>query len=398
MIRFIYDYLSTHMIYYGISLVSISALTTQVCSQSLPIKSDQINVLTMIPTLKKVEVDQWLAYHEGIRYFGIYEDQKHLGWARDTVSYDKSQECIGVKKELHLFATQSRSAIKSIKQSKQSKQKAQPNQVIIIHKKYQSNPPYALIEYSINTTTPKEDRIIKRWSTPLMEKRLQNPIDDSLSNLQMLHSKETLRSLIGLPTHVTVGTQWTIPVFTEGQDQHLIYKMIDRRFEYRGGLWSQMLEFEVFNTVLNDHTTQGTRYVIDSLTRVWSISTHDRSFITQEFKKAQQGIYLVKARTLKEIQNQRGQLLETQLHQVMKLKYEKFNQCYQVFLHKNPMQSVRITLRLDIGEDGLLRSVAAVENQHRHLQDCVYKHLEGTRFHKPQKGAAMLAYPLSFTP
>ena len=174
-------------------------------------------------------------------------------------------------------------------------------------------------------------------------------------------------------------------------------RVIDHRFERRGGRWAPMIEV----STVDRQRAQSKTEVIDRFKLRWSIQRSDG---LSQYRMTRRSIEkrllpLWKMPTLVEIQRQRGTLSTDALNRVLSRKREVLDSCFLTYksTHKTEV-TPSVIVRLDIDQRGRLRSVGAVEIEHPNLTACLLSALRGLQFSPPSQGAATLAYPIRFTP
>jgi hypothetical protein len=95
-----------------------------------------------------------------------------------------------------------------------------------------------------------------------------------------------------------------------------------------------------------------------------------------------------------------GRLDAAHIQEVVRSHYDRFRQCYEDALGRNPNAEGRVVVRFVIGVDG---KVARARVQENGLPDCqavrcVLEEYLGLTFHPPNGGIVTVVYPIMFAP
>ena len=349
----------------------------------MPSSDEKKTKLKEASPLTEFEVEEWFSHYEGRSFYGLFRGEVWVGESTKTVSRVQSGDRT-------LIQVQVDDQFKIDAQKEPNTQPKRANNRDI--KRYLSTAPFKLISATYMTyhDAPKGENSCDDGAWCILN-------EEGGLNRLTLTSQETLRAQIGLSPALLIGYGWTYPQFDRGVDYPIETRVIDHRFERRGGRWAPMIEL----STVDRQRAQSKTEVIDRFKLRWSIQRSDGLSQYRMTRRAieKRQLPLWKMPTLIEIQRQRGTLSSDALNRVLSRKREALDSCFLTYksTHKTDV-TPSVVVRLDIDQRGRLRSVGAVEIEHPNLTACLLSALRGLQFSPPNQGAATLAYPISFTP
>ena len=350
--------------------------------------------------LSPQELEAWLSYHQGSLSYGAYAPHPTestwvpVGWSRYTVRHHQGQhENYVVTSELKL------------NQDRYGK----PSDLHQIETRtYSTLPPYPLIELEISEThqgkryqSVYHSRSYPKKPTP---ENLKGWTNQGVWTGELPEGKihkeitthETLRTQVGFPLlhlfNPQVGTSFNVPTLIGGQDHDFELKLIDHRFQLRGGLWTEMLEL----STLDKTTSKTSKHLIDPYQRTWLTTVADQLvLLRQPSHKAYAPLplkHLQPTRSL--IQRQKGRLTEPQIQKQLQSRKGKVKSCYQAFLKRVPQTSLTWLGEFYVDPTGQLQALSLKIDPQTKLspqaqrflkpfKTCLYKSMNGLRFSRP---------------
>ena len=143
--------------------------------------------------------------------------------------------------------------------------------------------------------------------------------------------------------------------------------------------------------LVNIGSTRGSAtYLLDVLLQI----AQDRTLGTDDEKSSSRAV------TGSASRESSGRLDPDIVQRRVRTAYGLFRMCYESGLHGGPNLEGRITLRFQIGSDGLVKSVDASDSDIHDsaVVDCVVRQTYLLEFPPPEGGTVTVVYPIMFSP